>query len=288
MRIFSQIKLFLREYCLEYLLKTWQIFSIQGIRIYHKFLSLFLRFKKDIHRLEYSSFRVDFIEDALDLPGLKLNRLNPTYVLLKSLVFQPEININRIRDFKSLLKWNALNLDFPVVMRNYPMGFTVNINSCDRPKLALKLPPEVKSINQKDFLIYKDLRTYEEIVTMLPYVRKADKKKIFKVPTIKEPVAKYRFSREEMRLIREKVAQQNKTSWLNIEIYEIYDKFFPNLYHNIRQIPGTKALECHFSRVISTRSPKKDYYLIIGQRKDVSQSIKAIVDPADIKKDKNS
>lgn len=289
MYMFSKIKLFFYEFCLKYLPGYLsQRFSPFILSFSHRFLSLFLRFKRDIHNLEYSELKVGLVEDALDLPRTKLNKLNPTYALLRRLAFVPEVNINRVQDFKSLLKWNELILDFPVLMRNYPLGFSANIKRFDRPELALKLPPRVKAIDRKDFLIARDLITYEEIVTLLPYVRKGEKKKIYRIPVIKEPVVKYHFSREEIRLMREKVAQQNKTGWLSIEIYEVYDKFFPNLYHNIRQVPGTRALECYLSQVASTKNPKKNYYLIIGHRRDTGQSIKAIVDPADIKTNENS
>ncbi len=272
----------------KYFYKIWKkIFSV-FLRIYHKFLSLFLRFKIKINCPDFAEVPVSFRDDALKLPDPGLNRLRPTYVFIRRLEFMPEININKMRDFKSLLKWRLLNLDYPVVMRNYPLRFTAGLKRFDKPELELKTPPKVLFLQKEDIHLLKRLKTYEEIVTVMPYVKKADKKKIFRIPIIKQPLLKYYFSRMQMRLLREKAAQQNNTSWINIQVFEIYDKFYPNLYLNIKQAQGSKALECHISASASHKNPKKNYYLVIGQRRDNNQSIKAIVDSADIKKVEHS
>ncbi len=268
----------------QFFIKSWRKFFLLVLPAYCRFLSLFLRFKRKVHSLEFSEPPVSLKEYALKLPKPRVEKLRPTYAFIRRLEFYPKVNIHKMRDFKSLLKWNRLNLDYPVVIRNYPLGFTANLGRLDGSKLEIKVPPKVLSVERGDFHIPDRLKTYEEIVKILPYVKKSGHKKIFKIPITKEPLVKHQFSREQMRIIREKIAKQNKTSWLNIQIYEIYDKFCPNLYVNVKQASGSKSLECSLSFLASGKNPSKTYYLAIGQRRDNGQSINAIVDPEDIKK----
>lgn len=258
------------------------------LREYHSFLSLFLGFKNEVNTLDYSKFPVNIKENVLKLPTLQLNKLRPTYVFVRRLDFHPIICINKMRDFKSLLKWNILDLSYPVVFRNYPLGFSARVRKFDKPKLALKLPPKVLSVEKEDIQIVNRIKVYEEIVTVMPYVKKKERKKLLKIPIKKEPLHKYHFSREQMKKFREKIAHQNNTSWINVQIFEIYDKFYPNMYVNVKQASGSKALECHLSPIAADKDYKQNYYLVIGQRRDNNQSIKAIVDPSDIKIPNNS
>jgi|GEM_PF-3063035 len=255
---------------------------------YHRFLGLFLRFRTKINRLDYDCFPIKIRKDILEIPFPGIYKLNPTYVFIRQLAFHPVVNIRKMQDFKSLLKWKFLDINYPVAIRNYPLGFIAGMGNIDRPKLALKVPPNILSINRSDLYLKKGLRINEEIVTVMPYVKKTERKKLVKVPIIKEPLHKYHFSREQMKIFREKIAQQNNTSWINIQIFEIFDKFYSNLYLNVRQSQGTKNLECTLSYLSANKNVKKNYYLVIGQRRDNGQSIKAIVDSADIKRAEHS
>ncbi|HSA06599.1 MAG TPA: hypothetical protein P5556_05430 [Candidatus Gastranaerophilales bacterium] len=261
-----------------------KIFLSLLLNIYYKTASLFAGFKIKSKNIEFAKFNVNFtLDNFLETPLPQLRKLNPVYVLIRNLSFHTQISVNKMSEFKTLLKWHVLNLINSIVVRTYPLGFSARLKTFDKPKLALKLPPKVLFIDKKDFHTIKNFRIHEEIVKVLPYVRKADKKIPVKIPVIKRPLYKYTFSREQMKLFREKVAQQNKTSWLNIEIFEIYDKFYTNFYSNIKQTPGSNDLECYLSLSAEKMNPKKNYYLVIGQRRDTGQSIKAIVDPSDIK-----
>ena len=254
-------------------------------KVYRKILPYFLKVKATTNKLDFAEFKIKFSKhDVLEFPCPKQHKLNPRYVFIKSLQFHPEIKINRMKDFKSLLKWNVLNLKQTMTLRNYPLGFSSKLKSFDRPELALKVPPKVLKIESKNFYIHGRIRTNEEIVRILPYERKMSNKKLIRIPIRKRPVYKHHFSRDEIKLFREKAAQQNNTSWVNIQIFEIYDKFYANLYSNVRQAPGSKDLECNFNFLARSKNPEKFFYLVIGQRRDTGQSIKAIVEPADIKK----
>lgn len=277
---FFQIK----NHIKKLVIKVFYMVYFKFIRYYHKFLSIFLPFKKGMISINFSETPVKIKDDALDLPEINLNRLYPTYVFIQKLDFHPKLNLHKMKEFKSLLKWKVLNLDYPLVMRNYPLKFSSAQKVFKKEKLKLRVPPKLLCVEKGDFYIPGSLGTYEEIVTVMPYVKKGDKRKFIKVPLIKEPLIKHCFSREEIKNLREKIAQQNKTSWVNIQIFEIYDKFCPNLYVNIRQASGSKSLECYLSSISENKNPKKNYYLVIGQRRDNGQSIKAIVDPSDIKK----
>ncbi|OGI01700.1 MAG: hypothetical protein A2Y25_06440 [Candidatus Melainabacteria bacterium GWF2_37_15] len=238
-------------------------------RFYHKVLSFFSGLRTKINTADIKNFDVRFKDkDFLERPDVTMNELNPTYVLIRNLVFHPEIKLNIMQSFKSLLKWNELNLYYSVVLRNYFLGFEANTNKFD----------------YSDIHLDKNIRINEEIVQVLPYVRKVNNKKLFKFPFIKRPIHKSYFSREQMKDLKEKIAAQNKTGWTNIEIFEIYDKFHYNFFSNIKQIPGGKELECLPNISTLDQFPETMFYLVIGRKRDTGEPVKAIINPADIKK----
>ncbi len=257
-------------------------------KTYYKLVSKLTGLKSGINKFDFNQFRIKLRDDHLDLPFPSLHKLNPNYVLIRNLSFQIEVSINKILDFKSLLKFKVINCNYSVVFRDYPLGFFAKLMDLDKPKLVLKLPPKVKSINSPDINLFHKIRINEEIVKIRPYIRQTGRKRLLKVSIIKTPLNKNYFSKEQMRVLREKTAQQNKTGWSNVKIFEIYDKFYPNFYSNIKQISGSKNLECKFSSFGYDVNPAKTYYLAIGQKQDTGQSIRAIVDPADIKKVNNN
>jgi len=256
------------------------------LRGYHRVLARFSRKKLDVNRLEIKDFSVKFQDDTIEIPAPNLRKLNPTYALIRPLEFHPKININRMQHFKSMLRWRELQINYTVVFRNYPLGFSAKLKSFDKPSLALKLPPRVLSLEKKDISLNKRLKINEEIVRVLPYVRKADRKRLLRVPLVKSPLHKYIFSREEIKTMREILARQNNTSRVNIKIFEIYDKFYATLYSNVRQASGSKNLECTLSHRREKQKLEKNYYLVVGQRTDTGGQVRAIVDSADIKKGK--
>jgi len=254
------------------------------LRTYHRISGKFSKSKTGINELELKDFWIKIRDNTLELPSPRLRKLNPTYTLIRPLEFHLKININKMKHFKSLLKWHDLKLERSVVFRNYSLGFFATLRKFDKPSLALNLPPTILSIDRKNINILKGLRINEEIIKILPYVKKKDRKKLLQVPVVKSPLHKYIFLREEIKLLREIIARQNKTSWVNIKIFEIYDKFHVNSYSNIKQTPGSKDLECALSPRAQHKKSEKNYYLVVGQRIDTGVPIKAIVDSADIKK----
>lgn len=260
--------------------------SFRGsLKAYYRILSCFSKPEFNVNKFEFEDFDVEFNEDTLEIPLPRMRKLNPVYTLVRPMEFHPKVSINKMRQFKSLLRWRELTLKSSVVFRNYPLGFSAKLRSFDKPELALKLPPKVLAINGTDIRLKNKVKTNEEIVKVLPYVRKAEKKKLTRIPVIKRPMYKSTFSRDEMRAIKEEVAKQNKTRRVNIKVFEIYDKFYLNFYSSVRQAPGSKNLECTFNSQVKHKKPGKNYYLIIGQRIDTNEHIKAIVDSSDIKKE---
>ena len=238
-------------------------------RFYRKFLSFLLCRKPKINTADIRNFDVKFKEkDLLETPNVTLNELNPTYVFIRNLLFQPEIKFNLMESFKSLLKWNNLNLYYSMTLRDYPLGFQVNTDGFD----------------YSDIHLLTQIKINEEIVQVLPYVRKLNSKKRFNIPFIKRPIYKSYFSREQIKDLKEKIAAQNKTGWANIEIFEIYDKFHYNFFSNIKQIPGGKELECIPNISTLEQFPETMFYLIIGRKRDTGEPIRSIINPADIKK----
>ncbi len=234
--------------------------------------NILLRFqglKPKINILKFTDFEVNYNEGMLEFPEPAFNSLSQTYVLIRDLLFNPEVKINVMQSFKSLLKWKDLNLYCSTVIRDYPLGFEVSTVEINYPEIHMDTKVKI----------------YEEIVQILPYVRKVRHKDLFSIPIIKRPVYKSYFTREQMKLIREKTAEQNKTGWANIEVFEIYDKFHYNFFLSIKQVPGSKELECKANRALLDRAPEKSYYLIIGRKRDSLEPVRAIVNPADIKQD---
>lgn len=251
------------------------IFAVKNLnnnfkKSYHKFLSTFSGFKPALNKVEIDDFSVNFNEGVLETPLPALNKLSDTYVLIRKLFFNSEVKMNTMQHFTSLLKWKELNLQCSTALRDYPLGFSADVNEINYPEIHLS----------------EDIKMQEEIVQVLPYVRKIQAKRLFGVPFIKKPVYKSYFSKEEMKSIREKVAEQNKTGWLNIEIFEVYDKFHYNFFFSVKQIQGSKELECYPNPECRDKTPKTVAYLIIGRKRDTGEPIKAIINPADIKKGK--
>ena len=250
---------------------------------YHKLLSFFFWFKPNIHNFNLNDFKLNFKTDALKYPEPVLNKHRETYVLIRNLLFHPEIKINIMQEFKSLLKWNVLNMHYFVIFRNYPVGFFAELNEFAKKEFILKTTNTL-SLDSSDINIGKKLKINEEITQILPYVRKMDNKKLFKIPIIKRPVYKSYFSREQIRFFREELAAKNKTGWANIEIFEIYDKLYLNLFSNIKQVPESKNLACNPNISALNSKPETSFYLIIGKKRDTGQPVKTIINPTDIKK----
>ncbi len=239
-------------------------------KYFFKFLSFFSGFKPGVNTRDLNDFDVRFNNgNMLEVQAPVMNRLSETYVLIRKLLFYPEIKINIMQSFKSLLKWKDLNLHCNTALRNYPLGFEVSSGEFGYPEIHLPEYPNIR----------------EEIVRVSPYVRKIAPKKLFKIPFIKKPVYKSYFSRDEVKLLREKAAEQNQTGWSNIEIFEIYDKFHYNFFSSIKQIPGSKELECMPNISARGKTPGSSSYLVIGKKRNTGEPVKAIIDPADIKKE---
>lgn len=252
-------------------------------KAYYKLISLISGFRAVSQRLDFAVIEPRLRKEDIEFSLPRLRKLNPSYVLIRELTSKPEVTVNKLEDAGTKVKCRAVTFNYPIVFRNYPIKLKAEVKEFNAPQLALKLPPRVLSVDNKEIAFSRTLRMYEEIVQVKPYVRKIDRKRIFAVPVVKQPLYKNTFSREQMKIIREKVAQQNNTGWANIQIFEIYDKFCPGFYSNVKQEPGTKNIECALSPTASGKVPGKTYYLVIGQRKDNRQPVKAIIDSADIK-----
>lgn len=173
-------------------------------KAYYKLISIFRGFKPNPSTLDFKDFPTKFREVDLELPLPYPRKLNPSYVLIRELSSTPEVTVKKLEDVRTFVKCRVMTFSYPVVFRNYPLIPSPEIKEFNTPELALKLPPKVLSVEARDISFSRTLRMYEEIVKVVPYVRKADKKNLFSVPVTKQPLYKNCFSRDQMRSFRGK------------------------------------------------------------------------------------
>ena len=246
-------------------------------KILKKFLSNFYKYKATVNSLEYEDFPVEFNDDALKIKEPVYKKFNPVYVLVRFLNFQPIVKLNEMQQFKNLIKWLFVNMDFMVVFRDYPLELVTKLNKYDKEKVALKVERKLKFLEQKQINISKNIKITEEIIHVQPYTRSVKKQKLFRLPISRTPLFKSYFSSEQLRQIREDLAKQNDTRWSNVEILEIYDKFNSKLFADIKQTSGSRNLLCYPSYTNAGMDIEdKMYFLIIGKRRDTGELVKSL------------
>lgn len=259
-------------------------------RAYFKLLSKINGFNPAVNSPDFTDFWLKINFDTLEFKEPEILEINPTYVLIRNLKFHPaEIIIKELQMFENFVKWKSLNLNFTLIFRDYPLKFLANLKQFTREKLFFKIPDKVRTFDEKQINIAKKIKITEEILQILPYTKKIDKQKLFRLPIARSPLYKSYFPDSEMKRFREELAAQNKTRWSNVEIMEIYDKFNVKLFSDIRQTSASRNLLCYPS--FSNADMKIDddfYYLIIGKRRDTSELVKALSKPVIVQDDSKS
>lgn len=255
-------------------------------RTYCKLLSRFNGFKASVKSTKYKEFEIKIKSDALEFLEPEFQEINPTYVLIRNLSFQPEIRFKELQKFDNLVKWKSLNLNFTLIFRDYPIKFLISLKKFAREQIFLKIFDNVKAFDEKTINLVKKIKVTEEIIQILPYTKSLKKEKLFKLPIARSPLYKSYFRDSEIKRFREELAAQNKTRWSNVEIVEIYDKFNMKLFSDIRQTSSSKNLLCfpNFSNA-DIKIDSDFYYLIIGKRRDTNEMVKALSKPVIIKDD---
>lgn len=244
-------------------------------------LKKFFKPKVKINSLNYKEFILTFNESILEFQEPDLLELNQIYVLIRNLKFHPEVKIIEMQQFKNLIKWLTVNLNFILILRDYSLKFTTIVKEFAREKVFLKYKVMLNYLESKKINIAKSIKVTEEIIHVKPYTRRLAKQKLFRLPINRSPLYKSYFSSEELKKLREELAVQNNTRWSNVEILEIYDKFNSKLFADIRQASGSKNLLCYPSFTNADLKPENDmYYLIIGKRRDTGEPVKALSRPA--------
>jgi hypothetical protein len=251
------------------------------------FPAKFFKNPLSLNALNFENFETNINCDALEFKEPEFQEINPTYVLIRNLKFQPaKIKFKDLPKFENFVKWKSSNLNFTLVFRDYPLKFLSNLKKVAREKLLLKIPDKIKAFDEKQINITKKIKVTEELLQILPYSRKLNRQKLFRLPIARSPLYKSYFPESEMKKFREELALQNKTRWSNVEILEIYDKFHVKLFSDIRQTSGSRNLLCYPN--FSNADMKIDsdfYYLIIGKRRDTGELVKALSRPVIIQDD---
>jgi len=253
----------------------------------HKLLSLIKGVNISVKSINFADFPVNIELYDLEFKEPKIQKLYPTYVLIRNLKIHPEIiKIKELPLFENLTtKWKSLNLNFTVIFRNYPLKFFSKLYKLAQEKLLTKISTKVNSFDEKQINIAKSIKVTEEIIQILPYTKEIKKQKLFRLPIARRPLYKSYFPDNEIKRFREELALQNKTRWSNVEILEIYDKFNVKIFSDIRQSSGSKNLLCYPNYSNAGMKIDNDfYYLIIGKRRDTNELVKALSKPV-IKED---
>lgn len=232
-----------------------------------KLLAKISRNKAEIHSAEFQKFTLNFTESVLEFKEPELRELNPTYTLIRNLYFHLEVKINRMQKFKNLIKWLSVNLNFILIFRDYPLKFTAKLIKLSEDFILLSAEIKMNAFDSRQINIVKKIKVTEEIIRLMPYTRKLKKQKLFRVPISKSPLYKSYYSDEEIKKFKEDLASQNNTRKSNIELLDIYDKFNPKLFADIRQTSGTRNLLCYPSFTNADVNPEKKYVLSFNRKK---------------------
>ncbi|EKE04277.1 MAG: hypothetical protein ACD_20C00090G0017 [uncultured bacterium] len=222
--------------------------------------------------------------------NVKLKELKPTYVLLRQKVIECKVNLNSLVDcvkielpkvieippIYTMIKWNHNKLSVIIQCRHYLLGLSANINLILNQDFSLKTQSKVNKIDEDLIELDRRVRTTEEIIELSPYVRKAKKTALYKIPIVKTPLYKLYFTESQLEHFKDILSKQRKTRKSNIEIVSIYDKMNIDYYASIKQDQDRKNLICYLNNKPAMTSNETMYHLIIGRTKDTQEVIKAL------------
>lgn len=260
--------------------------------LYFDFLSKLSGINFEVRNLKFYVFPLNINDfTVISRSRLKIREFNPLFVLIRKKDIDCQIkinqnpeffkvnlsNINYLQPIYSQVRWRNPDLGLNTVYRNYPIEIFAKIKSYERDKLILNNKIKIHAVDRDKIELERRLKVIEEIIGISPYVRRIERKRLYGVPIIKDPVYKSHFNQEQMEKFREELARQAKTRVRNVEISHIYNKLNIDIYSAIRQDPVSKSLICQPKFDLFKNNVYKLYYLIVGNRKDNRVTIKALV-----------
>jgi hypothetical protein len=258
-------------------------------QLFNWFLNKITGLSVNVNTYNVDNFSTFSSEQFLNFEAPLIKEVNPLYVLVKEKVIEPVIKINNLEMFlnnstvqvnemppvETNLKWKHSNLQCLCINRKYDLSIDCIHNESSVEDIFIN-PGDCNSFSYDEIRLVEKVRLTEELITIMPYIKKADNSTLLKVSVLKKPLAKSYFLHEELQRFKEILAKQNKTRSSNVLITSIYDKFSVDLFSAVKQEPSTKNLICYFNVKNPMIARDKVYYLLIGERKDNRVSIKSL------------
>ncbi len=270
---------------------VWSCFLRCAVKFLYALFALITGLKSNVKNDNFSKIHVKF-NDASHLDTKpKLIEMHQSFVLVKQKQIIPSVKLNNSpTDFKvvlptikispsilSMLRWKKLEIDFLPIVKNLKLGILAAVKEFQNKDIFLSFNLKVRKIDDKELRIKRKLKFTEEIVRFIPYIKKRPASVVLKFPVIREPLFKSNFNTAELERFRENLARQAKTVRANIEILCIYDKIKIDIYSSVRQNPDNKELLLYLSDKEVNVSKNDFSYLVIGNRKDNKELVKALV-----------
>lgn len=242
-----------------------------------------------VKEYELDNYEADFIgeKDALAVPvSFKSVNTKHAPILIKDTELKPNVGLKspdisippmvvRFADLFWPLKVRSASMGLIGVVREYFLRLFAETKGYGNNELSFNV--EAKFIPDDAISVERYLKTTEEIIEILPYDKQLNVNKLFRLPISKRPVAKSYFTEEKMDSFREALAGQNKTTKYNVKISAVYDRFYPELYSNLRIAGDGTTLLCYQKKEAVNSTPQSVYYLVVGSRKDNNVSLRALV-----------
>lgn len=221
----------------------------------------------------------DVIVKSSNKPIVKAN-----YFTIKSKAYvnqeHPVLCVKQIHstnDFSFNIRGYLKNIKFLTSSRKYNVALSVKSRKKTYQEIHLPRKAKTIKIRYADIEIRKKIKTTDEIVQLMPYVKNLEKKKLYRIPIIKIPVSKSYFSIQEMDRFKSEMAKQSGTRKSNIEVLTIYDKFNFSIYSEL--IPSSKdnSIACYPSFKAEKITNDDLYYLILGRKINTKKPIKSLI-----------
>lgn len=259
-------------------------------KVYFSIVKKSTGLKTATHKYPVNKFLKSMKDLDFHTHNVKLKELNHTYVLIREKKIESEVHFDNILNplrfsvpkiiesppIYTLIKWRYHDMGIFSSIRNYALRLNAEINILLNHDFSLRTEIRVNKIDDDMIELARRVRSTEEIIELSPYLRKVKKSLLYKIPVFKKPLQRQNFSDEQINSFRELLAKQAKTRKSNIELTSIYDKLNIECFASIKQDPESKYLICNFKSNLDKFDISKFYYLIIGNKKDTKEVVKAL------------